>query len=55
MESKNPKIAKIKNEKVKLLSKCAVCDSKKSRFIEEQEVRLKTPLSQIAIVGHILF
>ena len=27
-----------KNEKIMLLSKCAVCDSKKLKFIKEQEV-----------------
>ena len=34
-ESKNPKLAKIKNGRIMLLSKCAVCDSKKSKFIKE--------------------
>ena len=29
-ESKNPKVAKTKNVRIMLLSKCAVCDSKKS-------------------------
>ena len=44
------------------LSKCAVCDIKKSKFIKEQEVygllsglRIKTPLSKIPVVGPILF
>ena len=36
-ESKNPKVAKTKNERIMFLSKCAVCDSKKSKFIKEQE------------------
>ena len=36
-ESKNPKIIKTKNRIVMLSSKCEVCDSKKSRFIKEQE------------------
>ena len=27
-ESKNPKVAKTRNGKIMLLSKCAVCDSK---------------------------
>ena len=36
-ESKNPKVAKAKNERIMFLSKCAVCDSKKSKFIKEQE------------------
>ena len=28
-ESKNPKVVKTKNGRIMLLSKCAVCDSKK--------------------------
>ena len=36
-ESKSPKVVKTKNERIMLLSKCAVCDSKKSKFIQEQE------------------
>ena len=28
-ESKNPKVARTKNRKTMLLTKCAVCDSKK--------------------------
>ena len=45
-----------------LLSKCAICGSKKSRFIRKQEARgflsslgLKTPLSKIPLSGDILF
>ena len=36
-ESKNPKVARTKNGRIMLLSNCAVCDSKKSKFIKEQE------------------
>ena len=36
-EGKNPKAAKTKNGRIMLLSKCAVYDSKKSKFIKEQE------------------
>ena len=36
-ESKNLKIVKTKNQRVMLLSLCAVCDSKRSRSIKEQE------------------
>ena len=35
--SKNPEVAKTKNGRIILLSKCAVCDSKKSKFMKEQE------------------
>ena len=34
-ESKNPKVVKTQNGRVMLLSKCAVSDSKKLKFIEE--------------------
>ena len=33
-ESKKPKAVKAKNGRIMLLSKCAVCDSKKSKFIK---------------------
>ena len=36
-DSKNLKVATTKKTKIMLLSKCVVCDSKKSRFIKEQE------------------
>ena len=45
-----------------LLLKCAICNSKKSRFVKEQEARallnslgIKTPLSKIPLVGPLLF
>ena len=45
-----------------LLSKCAICSSKKSRFIKNQEAKgllsnlsIKTPLSKVPILGDILF
>ena len=44
-----------------LLSECAVCNSKKLKFIKEQEARgllsslgIKTPLSQISLLGPLL-
>ena len=36
-ESENPKVARTKNGRVILLSQCAVCDSKKSKFVKQQE------------------
>ena len=33
-ESKYPKAVRTKNGRMMLLSKCAVCDSKKSKFIQ---------------------
>ena len=44
------------------LSNCAICGSKKSRFIKNQEVTgllskvgIKTPLGKVPILGDILF
>ena len=57
-ESKNPKVVKTKNGRKMLLSKCVVCNSKKSKFIKEQEASellgslgIKSPLSKIPLVG----
>ena len=41
-QSKNPKAVKTKNGKILLLSKCARCNGKKSKFIEVQEARRLT-------------
>ena len=45
-----------------LLSKCAVCDNKNSKFIKEQEASgllsslgIKSPLSKIPLLGPLLF
>ena len=55
---KNPKVAR-KNGRIMLLSKCAVCDSKK--YIKQQEASgllsslgIKTLLSKIPLVGPLL-
>ena len=57
-ESKNSKLVK----KVTKIEECAVCDGEKSKFIKEQEARgllcslwIKTPLSNISLVGPLLF
>ena len=51
---KKSKSRKIKNARMMLLSKCEVCDSKKSKYIKEQEATellsslgIKTPLGKI--------
>ena len=61
-ESKNPKLVRIKNGRIMLLSKCEVCDSEKSEFIKEQEASgllislgIKTLLSKIPLLGSLLF
>ena len=45
-----------------VLSKCAICGSKKSRFIKNQEAKglltnlgIKKPLSKVLLLGEILF
>ena len=45
-----------------ILSKCAICSSKKSRFIKNQEAKgllsnlgIRTPLSKVPLLGDILF
>ena len=50
-ESINPKVLKTTNGKTMILSKCAICGSKKSKFIKEQQANgqlsnlgLRTPL-----------
>ena len=55
-ESKNPSAAMAIYRRLMLLSKCAVPDSKKSKFIKEQEasrllssLRMKTALSKILL------
>ena len=59
-ENINPRVPKTSNEKTMLLPKCAICGSKRSRFIKKQKasgilsnVGLKTPLSKIPLFGDI--
>ena len=56
-ESINPKVSK-----TMILSTCAICGSKKSKFIKEQEAKellsnlgLRTPLKKIPVLGDISF
>ena len=58
----NPQVSSTSNGKVMILSKCAICGSKKSRFIKNQEAKgllsklgIKTPFSKLPILGDILF
>ena len=57
-KSKSPKVVKTKNGRIMLSSNYAVCGSKKSRFIKDQEASgLLSSLgafSQILLVGPIL-
>ena len=58
----DPKISSTSNGKAKILPKCAICSSKKSRFIKNQEAKgllsnlgIKTPRSKVPILGDICF
>ena len=60
-ENINPKVSKTSNGRTMVLSKCAICGSKKSRFIKNQEAKgllsslgLRTPLSKVPLLGEIL-
>ena len=61
-ENINPKVSKRTNGKAMILSTCAICGSKKSKFIKEQEAKellsnlgLRTPLNKIPVLGDIFF
>ena len=60
-ESINPKVSNTSNGRKTILSKCAICGSKKSTFIKNQEAKrllsnlgVKTSLSKVPILGDIL-
>ena len=60
-ENIDPKIVKIKNNRLVMQSNCSVCGIKKSRFVKKQEAKgllsnlgIKTPLSKIPLLN-ILF
>ena len=62
LQTLTQKLSSASNGRVMILSKCAICDSKKSRFMKHQEAKgllsklgIKTPLSKIPILGDILF
>ena len=57
LESKNPNIVRTKKERIMVLSKYAVSDSKNWKFIKEQKpsrllssLGMKTPLSNITLL-----
>ena len=58
----NPRVSNTSSGKAMILSKCATCCSKKSRFINSQEAKgllsslgLRTPLTKVPILGDIFF
>ena len=61
-ENINPRVSNTSNGRKTILSKCATCGSKKSKFIKNQEAKglftnlgVRTPLSEVPILGDILF
>ena len=61
-ENINPKVLKTINGITMILSKCAICGSKKSKFINEQQAKgllsnlgIRTPLNKIPLLEDILF
>ena len=61
-EYKNPKVVRTKNGRITLLSKCVVCNGRKSKFLKKQEAKgllssigIRAPLSQIPLLGPLLF
>ena len=58
----NPQVSSTSNGKMMILSKCAICGNKKSKFINKQEAKgllsksgIKTAFSKLPILGGILF
>ena len=58
----DPKVSATSNGKTMILSNCAICGSKKSKFIEKQEAKgllsnlgIKTSLSKTPLLGDVLF
>ena len=57
-ENIDPKLARTKNNRLIMQSKCPVCSIKISRFVKEKEaksllsnLRIKTPLSKIPLLN----
>ena len=61
-ENINPQVYSTSNGEIMILSKCAIGNSKKSKFINKPEAKgllskdtITTPLSKIPLLGDILF
>ena len=61
-ENIDPQVLSTSNGRTMILSKCAICNSKRSKFIKNQKAKgllsksgIKTPLNKIPILGNILF
>ena len=60
-ESINPRVSATSNGRSTILSKCAICGSKKSKFIKKQEAKgllsslgIRTPLSKVPLLSDVL-
>ena len=58
----NPQVYSTSNGKFMIISKCAICGSRKSKFIKKQDAKgllsnlsIKTSLSKMPVLGDILF
>ena len=58
----NPQVSSTSNGKLMIISKCAICGSRKSKFIKKQDAKgllsnlsIKTSLSKMPVLGDILF
>ena len=61
-ENINPRVSATSNGRTIISSKCAICGTKNSKFIKNQEAKgllsnigITTPLSKIPLLGDILF
>ena len=61
-ENVNPRVSKTSDRRTMVLSKSAICDCQKSRFIKNQEAKglwsnlgVRTPLCKVSVLGDILF
>ena len=61
-ENINLRVSNTSNGRTMILSKCAICSRKRSRFIRNQEAKgllsnlgVRTPLRKVPILGNILF
>ena len=58
----NPQVSSTNNGKLMIISKCAICGSRKSKFIKKQDAKeilrslgIKTVLSKIPLLDDVLF
>ena len=61
-ENTSPRVSKTSDGRTMVLSKYAICDSKKSKFVKNQKAKgllsnlsVRTPLSKLPVLGDILF